>query len=296
MAQGDPMVLRTVNLMGDYYDFETDANSDGLADGWTLWYDAHSSSRVTALDNTAPYSGTYNQKLTYTSDAATSCSVVSPLIALPGRSDLSGNGHYGSTIKASAYLKRGNALGQTGHVAIQFYDADEVFVSQIYSADTALTDSWVKHEASMTVPATAVYIRIVMFCSIGSAQTGVIFHIDNADLYEEYTFSKNPSMPENNDYSYIRSDFKNIAGDMVSLVLNDDVEKISGQFSFGLITEAQMLALRSLWSWKQPLIWTPYLNKLPTTLTIMLDEKFNFNAVSQNLSAGYSGAIKYEEV
>lgn len=299
MAQGDLMNLRTLNLLGDYGEFEVDSDANGFADSFTIYLpDAHVTTYAGSLDNTAPHSGTYNQKITFTTDAASTIYLLkSPRISLIGREDLSGNGHYGSIIKASGYMKRGDANAFQARLDVSFYDVNGTFISAASSDIVALTDSWALFTVnSAAIPANAVVVTIAAVCSVAGAVTGAIFHVDSLDVYEDYTFAKNPSMPEQAGEEYVRKDFRDISGELSSFIHNADQSKVSGTLNFGLITEAQMKAFYSLWSWKMPLIFTPNLNKLPTTLNIQLAPKFEFNHVSTNLVAGYSGSLKYEEI
>lgn len=296
MAEGDLMTLRIPNLLGDYYDFEVDSNADGLADGWARWNGA-GFAEVSKSLSSAAYHGTYSQHVVASGSGTNNDGTIYMDIALRGRSDLPARGHLGSVFTASAWVRMDNAM--KGFVRISELNAAKAVLA--VSAGTIIISddgsSWQVCTCSRTLnQPTAAYLRIEMVMRIPTAVANKNFRWDYGDFYETYTFAKNPSAPEANGYEYDSKRFRNAAGDLSTFSLNANVDKIKGTMQFGLVTEAQMKALRSLWLWRQPLTWTPNLNKLPSTLDIMLDDKFTFNYASPVLGAGYSGQLSYEEV
>jgi hypothetical protein len=297
MAQGDAMVLRTGNLYSDYYDFEVDTNADGIADGWTATYLPAGATK--ALYATAPYHGTYSQRITFTTKIPDNAYITSDNIQLLGRSDLNARGHLGAVIAGSIYFKQLDVISTVqGKVHIFEIASDGTTVLETHhdSAPFTLTTAWALHSFSAAITNSAtVYYQIQIMYSVASAP-GADVLCDYLDTYETYTFAKNPSMPEQADVDRETKQSRLANRTLKSFTYPASGYKFSGKLAFGLISEAQMLALRSLWIWDKELTFTPNLNKLPASLAIRLGKKFDFNHVSPNLGAGYKGSLEWEEV
>jgi hypothetical protein len=294
MAQGDAMVLQTANLTV-YGGMDTDGGG-GVATGWTADVSG-TATKTTTIDTSVKRTGAGSQKIVAGGGGSGGDVYIflTAVISLLGRSDLNGYGHYGSLFHAEAYFKaevggkyylRITELTAAG-ADIADYDSDV-----ITAAGTDFTLATWEHAIAN---ATCAKVRVLLACRMSAAESKT-FYIDDVSLYETYTFSKNPSMPEQADVDRETKQSRLANRTLKSFTYPASGYKFSGKLAFGLISEAQMLALRSLWIWDKELTFTPNLNKLPSSLIIRLGKKFDFNHVSPNLGAGYKGSLEWEEV
>ena len=300
MANGDPMRLETRHggdvaansnwtsliLNGN---FEYWGDTSALADGW-IWTNAGVGSGDTYTRTAGARTsgvGNYYQRLQINASGAGTLGWLQQSIALPGDPALAANGHDNQEIKFRIWIQEATGGAScTFTIALRFFDAAGNVVQTGVSGALSPNNTWQEFTNDVTLTHDDI-VRMDVFFTFTAAGAGAIdLRFDDAQLYFEYTFNRNPSLPDQGSMNYPGIKFEqDINGGGRIFVKGGKNAKHDRTLAFGNINQAQYEAFRHLWLLHAGMTLYPFHSLLPANLAVHWINQFNF-ALRRTMDTG----------
>lgn len=300
MADFDPMILRTrynrlLAPVGSYDSLilngklEKWTNVNTVADNWTIG-DSQGGSTWSRYSTTRTGgAGSYAQRIEWPSSSMTIPGSMRQQYVLLGHNQMYARGHLGRTINASVWVKGTGIAGQACSLYIIERDINDNDIGSSYSY-FVMTASWQKLTHSRVIDGLAtrkfeIHLQFLRFATIA-----LDYLVDDAELYQEYTLARNPSMPDEGEIMVPGRNFsRTIGGTLLRGRPAAVTAKWEKQLHFGLISKTQVEALRSLYLHDSPMEWVPNHPLLPALMEVRWIGDFDFKLISSAAGSNHYG-------
>lgn len=310
MAYFDPMIFRTrynrlLTPVGSYDSLilngklEKWTNTAAVADNWTAATGWTGVTLSRSAETRTGGSGSYAQRIVATGYSAGTYWQMYQTYVMLGHLQYVGRGHYNKFVSGYAWLRDANNSGRfSGRVIIEMLNSAGGVLSTQYGNSVVLTSTWQQVWVTLTTAhADVAQLRFTIRVTCDSTGTTPDIRIDDAELYEEYTFARNPSMPDEDEIMIPGRNFvRTIGGTLLRGRPAAVQARIEKRLNFGMISLTQVEALRSLYLHDCPLEWVPNHPLLPALLEVRCIGNFDFHFITAaGGSNHYGGSLTLSE-
>uniref|UniRef100_A0A6M3K392 Uncharacterized protein n=3 Tax=viral metagenome TaxID=1070528 RepID=A0A6M3K392_9ZZZZ len=311
MADGDPMILQTLYgvpraQLSNFQSLLTNGpmevwtDTASWPDGWD-WAQSGGVSSVTHSRQAGTRTsglGAYFYRQVYSTEGIEQLGALSQKIILPDN-QWDANGIKDTMFNLAVWMRNTGTGTARVNATIQGLDTTGAFVEWNGSNLVTLTGAWQLITYTYTVSSASVAqinANLLMELSVGGAP---ILEFDEAALWVDYTFTRNPASPAVAAISYPYRKFsRTIGGSLYMAKPASQSAKIRRVLPFVGIGSAQVATLRGLYILDAPMRWTPYEPTLPACVFVrMIDPVFSFQLMRAGWADNlYRGSITLEEI
>lgn len=304
MADFDPMILRTrynrlLAPIGSYDSLILNGKlekwtvTSALADNWTenTGWTGITLSRLAGTRTGG--AGSYVQRIQATGYTAGTFYQMYQTYVMLGHAQLDAFGHYNKSVLGFAWVRNvGSSPGNfSARLAVELLNASGVTLSTFYGTIVTLSSTWQQIFITLATANTAcrsLRFTIRIICDVIGAAPDI--NVDDAEMYEQYTCVRNPSMPDEGEIMVPGRNFsRTIGGTLLRGRPTAVTAKWEKQLHFGLIGLSQVEALRSLYLHDCPMEWVPNHPLLPALMEVRWIGDFDFKLISSAAGSNHYG-------
>lgn len=309
MAAGDAMIFQTLYALdpaqaSNYHSLLEDgplevwANAAAAADAWT-WDQTQVSTLLRVAGARTSGLGSYFQRISIAAPAASLIGGYLQNVELKGHPLLNGYGHKGQSCSVTMYARNTGAGTATLTLRLAELDAaDAVLASSTGSGAVALTSSWQFIGTTRTLnqdDMRSLQINAILTATDTGAQ---VIELDEATMFFDYTFSRNPSTPDNQGLVIPWRKFQRTKGGrLLRGRPAASIAKFEKNLTFGMVRLTQLEMFRSFYLADSPILWQPNHSHLPSHIMVRIANDFNFTLMRASFSSDlYQGSISLTEI
>jgi len=305
MADFDPMVLRTrynrlLAPVGSYDSLilngklEKWTNVAALADNWTenTGWTGITLNRLAGTRTGG--AGLYVQRIRATGHSAGTFYQMYQTYVMLGHAQFDACGHYNKFVAADAWVRNaGTTPGNySARLIIEMLSSTGGLLgSPQYGSIVTLSATWQQIWVTLATANTGcrqLRLTVRIICDVATPDPDI--NVDDVEMYEEYTFARNPSMPDEGEIMVPGRNFsRTIGGTLLRGRPAAVTAKWEKQLNFGLIGKTQVEALRSLYLHDVPMEWVPNHPLLPALLEVRWIGDFDFKLISSAAGTNHYG-------